>query len=346
MRVKCELPENLPEEYESYFRSKDDFESEVLTVRTVKNVFLSHEGIAMKRLSLVPKTQYNVKGSEDATFYWDYYKLGLEQMLVSRYGSSLECINLKDGEFLSVHSKWFGYFFWITDCIPKLIKTSSRHSEIRLIVPESWKKIKYVSEALNLFPDIKGQSIPAGVHLKISKLVLPETRKWSNAFSIEDLMLVRNFLIEKASNLTANPTLKKIHISRSKAKTRKYINSVEVLSVLSKAGFQDACLEDYSLLEQVSLLNGADQVVGLHGAGLTNILFLNPGAKVIELGPKPNKKSDLRISFWRLANCCELEYSLVFNEVEQKKNYNIYDCDLVVDVHQLKTQLKKFGNEF
>jgi capsular polysaccharide biosynthesis protein len=44
-------------------------------------------------------------------------------------------------------------------------------------------------------------------------------------------------------------------------------------------------LEEITLEEQISADQGAEIVIGAHGAGLTNIIFCNPGAKVLQIVP-------------------------------------------------------------
>ena len=56
------------------------------------------------------------------------------------------------------------------------------------------------------------------------------------------------------------------------------------MNALSSLGFDEYVVEDLSHQEQIELFNGANVVVGAHGAGLTNVLF-SKETRVVELFP-------------------------------------------------------------
>ena len=74
---------------------------------------------------------------------------------------------------------------------------------------------------------------------------------------------------------------RKIFISREDAKTRKLVNAEKLLIALK--GWETVTLENLSIKEQVRCFSEASHVVSTHGAGLTNLLWCEPGTKVIEI---------------------------------------------------------------
>lgn len=79
--------------------------------------------------------------------------------------------------------------------------------------------------------------------------------------------------------------INRIFISRSKVSNRrKIINEDELFADLKKYGFSKYILDDMSIETQIDLFYDADYVVGVHGAGLTNIIFSHK-IKVLELFP-------------------------------------------------------------
>jgi capsular polysaccharide biosynthesis protein len=56
-----------------------------------------------------------------------------------------------------------------------------------------------------------------------------------------------------------------------------------VIDYLAKFGFQTFVTESLSVVEQIALFYHAKIIVAPHGSGLTNIIFCQKGAKVIEL---------------------------------------------------------------
>ena len=78
---------------------------------------------------------------------------------------------------------------------------------------------------------------------------------------------------------------KRIFISRRLRPTRPFLNEGECLERLERHGFESVCTETLTLQEERELFANADVVVGVHGAGLTNLLFCHPGCAVVELFP-------------------------------------------------------------
>jgi len=77
-------------------------------------------------------------------------------------------------------------------------------------------------------------------------------------------------------------TSESIYISRSRS-SRTLENEIELEKYLLSIGFDILHLEDLSIQEQITRLRAAKVVVAPHGAGLSNIIFLHEGARVIEL---------------------------------------------------------------
>ena len=78
---------------------------------------------------------------------------------------------------------------------------------------------------------------------------------------------------------------KKIFISRQKAMRRNIVNENEIIKALKKKGYAQVFLEDYSVQEQASMFFQAKAIIGMHGSGLTNLVFCQPKTKVLEIDP-------------------------------------------------------------
>jgi capsular polysaccharide biosynthesis protein len=75
-----------------------------------------------------------------------------------------------------------------------------------------------------------------------------------------------------------------VYIERGDGTTgRGVTNEAEVLEMLKKKGFRGYRLSELSFKQQIGLFTSARIVIGAHGAGLSNIVFCQPGTKVIEL---------------------------------------------------------------
>lgn len=95
------------------------------------------------------------------------------------------------------------------------------------------------------------------------------------------------FLQEKVAPKRPRNKINRIFISRPKESNligRFILNEGELLNVLEKYGFKRYTLESMSLENQIELFYDAEYVIGVHGAGLANLVYSDQ-IKLIELFP-------------------------------------------------------------
>ncbi|WP_349358016.1 glycosyltransferase family 61 protein [Stappia sp.] len=103
------------------------------------------------------------------------------------------------------------------------------------------------------------------------------------------------------------PPTARLYLDRGEAKLRRLTDAAEVRGGLERAGFRSFVAHAGNFPEQVAAFHGAEEIVAVHGAGLTNLLFCRPGTRVIEVFPENFIKSTY---FW-LARQLELDYRYV-----------------------------------
>ena len=99
------------------------------------------------------------------------------------------------------------------------------------------------------------------------------------------------------------------------------------------AGFKSFTLSDYSFLDQVKLFYHAKTIVGLHGAGFANIIFCQPGTKILEF--KSNSAGD---AIKNLA----LNNKLIYNDISSDPKTTDYEYqagDIEIDLKILQKSL-------
>lgn len=75
----------------------------------------------------------------------------------------------------------------------------------------------------------------------------------------------------------------KLYISRGSKGARGIDNDEQIINHLTDKGFTIVRAEELTVEEQASMFARANVVLGPHGAGFSNIVFCQPGTKVIEL---------------------------------------------------------------
>ena len=78
---------------------------------------------------------------------------------------------------------------------------------------------------------------------------------------------------------------RRLYIDRPPTDKRRITNRGEVLSLVRDHGFEVVQLDGTTVAEQAALFSSADAVVGVHGAGFTNLVYCRPGTRVVELLP-------------------------------------------------------------
>lgn len=75
----------------------------------------------------------------------------------------------------------------------------------------------------------------------------------------------------------------RLYISRRDSGRRPLTNEPELSDELMRVGFAPVTNTDSTLMEQIRMYHAADIVVAPHGAGSTNLLFMQPGSSFVEL---------------------------------------------------------------
>jgi hypothetical protein len=309
--IIANLPLNLTDKIRHYFVPRQKYFVREPKVHFIKNAFVSEQGLVIKNLFLSKYCAFNLLGKDDNTFYWPYWRLSLEQMLVSKFGKSLKSINLDTNQnYLLIYTKWFNYSFWVNSCLVRLIMAEKEGllDKCLLLFPENWHRIEFVKQSLSCF-DVKVQVIPEDHHLFVQNLYLPETREWTASFYPPQIQDVRRKIVPFALEKTTSKEFpKRIYLTRKKRNVRCVENESEILPILKEFDFTIINFEDYSFWDQVALMNHAETFVSVHGAGFSNAMFMKPGSSVLELINEPYAEVEYQFPFWKLSSAAQLNY--------------------------------------
>jgi capsular polysaccharide biosynthesis protein len=339
-KIRTKLPLNLLEKDQYLFLSKESYKNKSLKINKLKNVFISHWGLLIHRLFLPLKSAENLIGKYDNTFYRKHWRIAIEQYLVSKFGKSLPSQHFNDGDYFTIHTPWFGYFSWLTTYLPRLIAIHKKYPHAILLAPEEWKSISYVKDSLELFPNLRMEIVMSDHHMFVKNFIFTQVRPWTSQFYPEHLEDVRNLFIAENAKVKNNLTpVRRIYVSRKKANRRKIINEEAIEFFLKEHGFESICFEDYSIIEQVSIMQNAEFLVSMHGAGLTNAMFLNPKSTLFELTPSIEYQKQFRFPFWRIASILNINYYIQFCATIDRGEDDFYSRNLEVNMDEFKKNI-------
>lgn len=203
-----------------------------------------------------------------------------------------------------VRGRWFscmlyfcyGYYHWICDVLPRFHRVLERlPSDVRFLVP--WQMEPWKWDALEAIGVARERCVrfPAGAHWRVDELYYAPPAAMTGDHDPEAMRWVN----ERVCHSLSPGTEPRIFISRRKAASRRLANEAELYPVLDAQGFRIVCAEDVPFRKQVAVFMGCRVALGVHGGGMTNMVWARPGARVIEI-LHPDETN--RRCYWSLAN--------------------------------------------
>lgn len=296
-----------------------------------KNTFVTPEGIIFKGLKV-----------DKQFLIYPYHNKIYNSLYVLSSRVKRKKINLPDGEkYLVCFDYWSNSIFhWMCDALPRLQAVKNLAKECIFLLPEHFK-YSYIHETLKAF-DFKSIHIfSVDTYLKCPDLYVPEQITTSGEINPENFNNLRktllNYFMPKFSGKHNYPN---IYISRNKAKYRKVINEEEVVNLLKKYDFKVIHYEDYSVEEQIEIAYNTKNMLSVHGANLTNAIFMQKGGNMLEFRKKNDSENNY---FFSIADSVGCNYYYMNCEYIDTKPGNFFD--VTVDIKGLELILQQMLNK-
>lgn len=240
-------------------------------------------------------------------------------------------------EVLWITDYWSkGYFHWVTDALTRLYVVRDLLDQVVLMLPWEFETRDFVRTSLDVFGVKKYDFIRRDEVLLCDHLVMPTHTAPSGHFRDEVISGVRTTLLSAFGDSSYRGDGERIYISRRAAGRRRIVNEEEIAPILHQAGFQTIYAEELAFQDQVKVMSKARYVVSNHGAGLTNMLFMNDGSRVLEL----RHVSDyINNCYFVLASALQFDYFYQLC-VPKPDQADPHTADLSVDPEALKKNLR------
>ncbi len=247
-------------------------------------------------------------------------------------------LNFSKKPFIVITDEWTSnYYHWHAYSLKRLItlKEKGLIEDSLIFLPKKYQKYKFVLPCLEKFGISKKQIVflPKKSNIKVKEALFAiAPRQHPEMFE-----KIRDTLTKDANH---HPGFgERIYISREGQVLRFIENEQEVVTLLEKYGFKKVIIDQFSYLEQISICNKAKYLIGPHGAGLTNTLFMKDGSSVLEMATDQSKSYNR--DFYALSTMLGLNY--FYQECEMGPNspkMDFHQGSLVVDLAKLEENLK------
>lgn len=289
-----------------------------------KNVNVNGQLLLWKNLRILNESKLNLVDP-------DYYRTPLNYLKF--LGVNYFKRNKKTVKGISVWviDEWaHNYYHWLVEALTKVISTRLPFEQVTILLPSSYKKHKFHEDSLRLLNIGFEYFDSTYERVECETLYLPlnvAINGTSNPVYIKKLrsLLLNNLKISSASG-------RNIYVSRRLASKRRLENEAEVFDVLRSYDFTIVDFEVESFEDQMRICASAKVLIGLHGAGLTNMMFMAPGSKVIEL----RRANEDNFCFNNLADAIGIEYFFVETE---NLGTDPYDADFRINIGRLEDKL-------
>ncbi len=236
------------------------------------------------------------------------------------------------------------YYHWLTECLARfyLLEKSSFKPDYYILSNSTSFQRQYI-EVLGIDQD--KVLTPDENSVLQSEIIVPSLiNNWEfvdfrGHISYQKQWLphwIGNLYKEKL-NLKQKKVDRKIYISRASAEHRRIENEHEILGYLEARSYEIVELEKMTVVEQIELFSTASIVLGLHGAGFSNIYFCPESTIICEIFSGYYHDSSYKI----LAHALNLKYTYLIGESKKNSEIHPQKEDVYVNPRKLEFALRQ-----
>ena len=308
-------PENLVQQDINLFKHEFKKEIQDSYVIEIKNAYLSGKNlINLKNLRFyIEHTYMNRPPLKNIIkFILKFFRLR---------SRSIETI--ENGVWV-INNKSENYFHWMTESLTRVLSFKKLNLELPILISEDFKNLEFVTKTLDLLR-INYKIYENDKVFKVKNLLLTSHTAPAGNYNSNILFeLHKNLNNGKKSNLR-----KRLWVSRKYSDRRYLINEDEIKPILDEYNIQVIYPEKMDYLEQVELFRNAEFLGGVHGAALTNMLYMESNSKILELRAVNDSHNNCHYSL--AVGLGNMFYYLICE--------NDTDSNFIVDLRQFKNTL-------
>jgi len=215
-----------------------------------------------------------------------------------------------DGNWTSIVHQWSnGFHHWFMDALSRLAMLPELPADTRVIVPA--QLASYQQDTLRWL-GLENRIRPTDEkHLMVEHYYFCSATSMTGCYNPKAVQFLRRSFLNHA-DLKYDPPHR--FYLRRVGQVRPILNEIEILEYFQQNGWVIVDTEQLPMARQIRLFSQAEMICAPHGAGLTNLLWCQPGCKVLELCAS----TFLNGVYEGLAECVGANYRHLIFEADQK----------------------------
>jgi capsular polysaccharide biosynthesis protein len=259
---------------------------------------------------------HSIKGIVDIQQGW--YKIVIEK---------------KKEPYLIIHDQWtLNYYHWMTQALPRLLMVLKTEVPFTLLLPKTHCLEFHVMSLKFLGVENWISFETDKTYFEVDNLIYPSHDLQIGDYH-DDLMMELSTALRRGIGVALKRNY--VYIQRASKGTRRIINEGEVLDAFTLWGFKVISFENMNFEEQQAVAGNASILAGVHGAGLSNMLYMEKGSKVLELVSVLNGE---QYYYYSLSNALGHDY--YYQLCKQEDNRSIQEANLYVDILELNKNIE------
>jgi Glycosyltransferase 61 len=216
------------------------------------------------------------------------------------------------------------YYHWLVDLLPRvlLLKHATQNFSNYDTLLLNGSRANYERETLTALevPPEKIRFVDSRDRFQIASAVFPSL----------DIKVIAPWKVRGLRELVSSRPQRhrssRLYFSRAGAAVRRIANEKEISEALRQHDFEVLEAETLSFREQADLSANASMIIAPHGAALANIVFCQPGTRVVEI----TTRAGYRDWYWQLAAVAGLAYEVLEAKPAKSSLGPSENADLIV----------------
>jgi capsular polysaccharide biosynthesis protein len=327
-----------------YFPDSFDMPQEH-TITHNTNVFAyvtPYNALLYKNNRLIAKSAHKHWDERAVKIFAPYFSTFLFDLIQDRANNHFHTVVQRPGKkYLWVHD-WFNFYHWYGETVERIWVAKDILKDSIILLPAHYQRWKFVQYTLNNIPDIEVEYLPESDSntFYLKEVYLVSNKNYCDHNDVAITNQIREHFtapIKKKFNISGAPKRKIISV-RKNVGTRNIANMQQVLEYLQPLGYEAIDFDAYEPEEQIKIMCETHVFLSVHGAGLTNMLFMPAGGHVLEMHKELRKNENQGVHskiYWKQASALGINYSFLLCKPEDASTH-YYEGNILVDMGELK----------